>query len=122
MALCACTPGPDDAALCRAIAARASGTEVIADGTVSSVLGTNVGSSGPHEGFLLHVRGGCGATLRVETNVGFTGPIPLRAGEVVTVKGEYDHDPDGDVIHFTHRELHGRHPSGYVELNGTYYW
>lgn len=120
--LCACTPGPDDAALCRAITAQASGTEVIVDGTVASLLGTSTGPSGAHEGFLLRLRSGCDQTIRVETNVGFTGPIPLRAGERVTVKGEYDHDPDGEVIHFTHRELRGRHPGGYVEVSGTYYW
>ena len=120
--LCACTPGPDDAALCRAIAARASGAEVIADGSVAGLLRTAVGESGPHEGFLLRLRSGCRATLRIETNIAFTGPIPLRVGEQIVVKGEYDHDPDGDVIHFTHRELRGRHPGGYVEIDGTYYW
>lgn len=122
LALCSCTPGPNDAALCTAIASRTSGVEVIADGTVARVLGTSAGPSGPHEGFLLRLRSGCAATLRVETNVAFTGPIPLRAGESVVVKGEYDSDPDGDVIHFTHRELHGTHPGGYVEVGGTYYW
>ena len=122
LALGSCTPGPDDVALCQAIASRASGAEVIADGTVAQLLGTATGPSGAHEGFILRLRSGCAATLRVETNVAFTGPIPLHPGERVVVKGEYDHDPDGDVIHFTHSELHGRHPGGYVEAGGVYYW
>lgn len=60
--------------------------------------------------------------MRVETNEAFTGPVPLAVGERVVVKGELDLDPDGPVIHFTHRELHGHHPGGYVEIGGTYYW
>ena len=122
VALCACTPGPNDAALCADIASGSSGAEVIADGTVAQLLGTSSGASGEHEGFVLRLGSACRATLRVETNVSFTGPIPLRTGESVVVKGEYDRDPDGDVIHFTHRELRGHHPGGYVEAGGTYYW
>lgn len=122
LALASCTPGANDAGLCQAIASRSSGVEVIADGTVAQLLGTAIGSSGAHEGFILHLESGCAATLRVETNVAFTGPVPLHIGERVVVKGEYDHDPDGEVIHFTHRELDGRHPGGYVEAGGVYYW
>ncbi|MGH7738480.1 MAG: DUF3465 domain-containing protein [Candidatus Tyrphobacter sp.] len=122
VALSSCTPGPNDAALCRAIASSANGTEVVADGTVTQILGTHPGRSGAHEGFVLHLGSGCDASLRVETNVDFTGPIPLRTGERVVVKGEYDSDPDGSVIHFTHREVRGRHPGGYVIAGGRYYW
>ncbi len=122
LVLCACTPGPDDGAVCRAYANQHSRVEVIADGSVVRLLGTQLGPSGPHEGFLLRLRRGCTLTVRVETSVDFTGPIPLHAGDVVVVKGEYEYDVLGGVIHFTHRELYGRHAGGYVELHGTYYW
>ncbi len=121
-ALTGCTPGPDDASVCRVSRANASGVEVIADGSVEQILGTQAGPSGPHEGFLLRLRSGCDLVVRVETNVDFTGPIPLRTGEYVVVKGEYESDPLGGVIHWTHRETSGRHPSGYVEAGGRYYW
>ncbi len=117
-----CAPGPNDAAVCSAFSQMRSGVEVIGDGRVTSVFGTRLGPSGPHEGFLLALRSGCTLVVRVETNVAFTGPIPLRAGDTVVVKGEYEYDPSGGVIHFTHRELRGHHPSGYVETGGSFYW
>ncbi len=122
LALCACTPGPNDGLVCNAYARQHSRVEVIADGSVVRLLGTQLGPSGPHEGFLLRLRRGCALTVRVETSVDFTGPIPLRVGDIVVVKGEYEYDALGGVIHFTHRELYGRHAGGYVQLRGTYYW
>ncbi len=124
VALClsACVPGPNDAAFCHARASGASGTEVIVDGSVTKLLGTAAGRSGEHEGFFMRIGSTCSAVVRVETNVDFTGPVPLRVGERVEVKGEYDADPSGDVIHFTHRELRGHHPGGYVKVGDTYYW
>jgi hypothetical protein len=120
--LTACTPGPNDAAVCAAFQQQLSGVEVIADGTVAQKLGTAQGPSGEHEGFSLRLRSGCALTLRVETNTAFTGPIPLRVGERVTVKGEFDYDTDGGVIHWTHRAMGSHHQSGYVEAGGRFYW
>ncbi|HEY9085649.1 MAG TPA: DUF3465 domain-containing protein [Candidatus Tyrphobacter sp.] len=122
LALNACTPGPDDAAVCAAFHADASAVEVVADGSITRLLGTYAGRSDAHEGFLLHLRSGCDLTVRVESNVTLTGPIPLHAGERAVVKGEYEYDVFGGVIHWTHRETHGRHPGGYVEAGGRYYW
>ncbi len=120
-ALAACTPGPNDAALCAALARHRSGVEVIVDGRVTQLLGIEQGPSGAHEGFLLRT-GRCRATVRVESSIAYTGIIPLHAGERVEVKGEFDDDAGSGVIHFTHRELRGRHPGGYVKIGGTYYW
>ncbi len=122
VALCGCTPGPNDAAVCSAFSQMHSGVEVTADGRVVHVFGTSVGPSGPHEGFLLSLRSGCALVVRVETNVAFTGPIPLHTGDTVVARGEYEYDPSGGVIHFTHRELRGRHAGGYVETGGRFYW
>lgn len=122
LALTNCVPGPNDEAVCRAFAGGESHVEVIADGNVASLPGTHPGVVAPHEGFLLHLRSGCALLLRVETNVAFTGPVPLRVGERVIVKGEYEYEPLGGVIHWTHRALHGHHAGGYVEVHGRYYW
>jgi hypothetical protein len=119
--LVACTPGPNDVAVCAALRQQRSGVEVIADGTVAYVP-TYAAPSGEHEGFFIRLRSGCAATLRVETNTAFTGPIPLRVGERVIVKGEFDYDADGGVIHWTHRAFGSHHASGYVEAGGRFYW
>ena len=100
-----------------------SRVEVTASGTVARVLGTRRGPSGVHEGFLLHLRGGAGRglTIRVEDNVDLTGPVPVRAGDDVVVRGEYVYDPRGGIMHYTHRDPRGRHADGYVQVGGKLY-
>jgi hypothetical protein len=122
----ACAPsGADDSngAVYDAWAAHRSKIEVTAGGSVARMLGTRVGPSGAHEGFLLHLRGsaGRGLTVRVEDNVDLTGPIPLAAGDEVEVRGEYIYDPRGGLIHYTHLDPRGRHAAGYVRVNGKVY-
>jgi hypothetical protein len=97
--------------------------QVTASGSVARVLGTRLGPAGMHEGFLLHLNGaeGRGLTVRVEDNTDLTGPIPMSAGDDAVVRGEYIYDPRGGIIHYTHRDPRGHHPSGYVQVNGRLY-
>jgi hypothetical protein len=124
-ALSACgaghTQAPDDAAVCALYAQRADKAEALASGSVAAILGTRRGPSGEHEGFLLRLDSGCALTLRVETNVDLTGPVPLTRGQHVLVKGEYIYDPRGGLLHWTHRDPRGRHVGGYVEAGGRLY-
>jgi|GEM_PF-6053163 hypothetical protein len=113
-------PAADDGAVCRAYREGRSGVEVTASGTVRRVLGLRSGPHGTHEGFLLRLDHDCALTVRVESNVGFTGTIPLRRGDPVIVRGEFDDDGGDAVIHWTHRSF-GRHPSGYVIVRGRLY-
>lgn len=112
---------PDNGAVCRIYSAQQSRAEVVADGTVIDVLGTRRGPSGDHEGFLLRLNGGCDLLVRVETNVDLTGPVPLRASQRVVVKGEYEYDPMGGVIHWTHHDPRGRHDGGFVRVGDRTY-
>ncbi len=100
-----------------------SHVEVTVGGVVARMLGTRVGRSGSHEGFLLHLSGadGRGLTVRVEDNVDLTGPIPLREGEPIEVRGEYIFDSRGGIVHYTHRDPRGHHLSGYVLADGKFY-
>ena len=124
---CACSADHDtasNAAVYQAWRERISRTEVTASGSVARVLGIRNGRSGPHEGFLLHLRGaqGHGLTVKVEDNVALTGPIPLQAGDEVEVRGEYIYSEQGGVIHYTHHDPRGRHASGYVRVRGKLYY
>ncbi len=103
--------------------AHRSPVEVTASGTVVKVLGIRGGRSGRHEGFLVHLSGSDAhdLTIRVEDNVELTGSIPLHAGDLVELRGEYIYDPRGGIVHYTHRDPRGRHPSGYVRVNGRLY-
>lgn len=119
---CSATEAPDDAAVCSAYDGQRSGVEVVADGEVGRVLGVRPGREGAHEGFLLRLSSGCRLTVRVETNTDFTGDIPLRQGDRVSVKGEYEYYERGGVIHWTHRDPRGHHANGYVDVHGTMYY
>ena len=111
----------DDAAVCAAYKAGQSHVEVVAAGTVTRVYGTRAGRTSPHEGFLMKLASGCVVVVRIEANTDFTGEFPLREGDAVTVKGEYEYYPLGGVIHWTHRDPRGRHEGGYIEAEGKFY-
>lgn len=83
---------------------------------VIRVLGIRNSYSGAHEGFLIAAEQ---QRISVEDNVDITGPIPLHRGDTVSLLGQYECD-DG-VIHWTHRDPRGRHPAGYIEVNGQRY-
>jgi hypothetical protein len=124
-ALAACSPGAasgpvDNAVVCNAYAQHLSRVEVDAEGAVTRVLGTRPGRQSPHTGFLVKIEP-CGATVRVEANTNFTGVVPVRAGDDVVMRGEYEYYAQGGVIHWTHRDPRGRHPGGYVKVGGTTY-
>ncbi len=116
-ALCACGAAPAgfDQAV-RACSSGASHIEVEGSGTVQRVLGLRDSSSGVHEGFVL--RAGS-RNITVEDNVNITGPIPLRDGDAVTLRGQFECD-DG-VIHWTHRDPAMRHAGGYIRVGGRTY-
>ena len=119
---CAASNTPDDRVVCDAYSAGRSHVEVVADGTVTRVLGVRPGVESPHEGFLLRLGSGCTVVVRVEVNTDFTGTIPLREGDHVAVKGEYEYYSRGGVIHWTHHDPRGRHENGYVEAGGRSYY
>lgn len=119
---CAANQTPDDRAVCDAYSAGRSHVEVVANGTVTRVLGVRPGLESPHEGFLLRLGSGCTLVVRVEVNTDFTGTIPLHAGDHVAVKGEYEYYSRGGVIHWTHHDPRGRHENGYVEAAGRSYY
>jgi len=122
LASCASHPeAPDNGLVCRTFASQSSRQEVIAQGHVAHVLGTQNGPSGEHEGFLLQLAGDCDLLVRVETNIDLTGPVPMRDGDTVTVKGEYEYTALGGVIHWTHHDPAGRHLGGYVVDGGKTY-
>jgi hypothetical protein len=112
---------PDNAQICALYSSGASGDEVIGRGTVAAVLGTSNGPSGEHEGFLLKLHGQCDLLLRIETNTSIIGPVPLHEGENLIVKGQYENDPTGGVVHWTHHDPAGRHVAGYILAGGKLY-
>lgn len=119
LALSSCASGAQNAqsAVSTCQSGSAAHTEIyIPDATVVRVLGERAGRTGEHEGFIIRASAN---TFKVEDNVDITGPIPLRSGEVVSLLGQLE--CNDLVIHWTHHDPRGRHPSGYVKVHGTLY-
>jgi len=45
----------------------------------------------------------------------------LRTGDRVDVRGEYEWNARGGVIHWTHHDPQGRHPGGWLRHRGRLY-
>jgi len=122
LAMTACAPEqPDNSVPCGAYSSEKSHVEVVAQGTVTRTFGIRAGRVSPHEGFLMRLNSSCSLIVRVEANTDFTGPIPLRVGTTVAVKGEYEYYAGGGVIHWTHSDPRGRHQGGYILLDNRIY-
>jgi hypothetical protein len=68
-----------------------------------------------HQRFVIrtHLR----QTLEVAHNVDIAPRVPVRVGDRVTVRGTYEWNPDGGVLHFTHASP--RSPGGWVRVERT---
>ena len=47
--------------------------------------------------------------------------VPVAVGDTVEVRGEYEWNQLGGVIHWTHRDPDGRHAPGWIRLRGRLY-
>lgn len=111
---------PGEQVILRAYRSRASGIWVRVEGKVSRILPDD--SEGiPHQRFL--VRTSTGQALLVAYNLSGRRRIPLRKGDVVQVRGEYEWSPQGGVIHNAHRSAIRTGPAGWIRLmrNGRKY-
>ncbi len=111
--------GGDDAAIENAFANRLSNQQLAGQGTVVKTLADdNDGSR--HQRFI--VRLDSGRTLLVSHNIDLAQRIEsLHAGDTVAFYGEYEWNPKGGVIHWTHHDPQGRHPAGWIRHDGQTY-
>jgi len=112
-------PGSSNQALADAFQDRKSGVQVKGNGAVVKVLpDDNVGSR--HQRFILRLPSG--QTLVVAHNIDLAPRISsLREGDAVAFHGEYEWNPKGGVVHWTHRDPNGRHVAGWLKHRGRTY-
>ncbi len=54
-------------------------------------------------------------------NVDLAPRLPLAAGDALSARGEYEWNPEGGVLHWTHRDPEGARPGGWIEHAGRRY-
>lgn len=96
-----------------------SDVQVAGTGEVTRLLSDdNEGSR--HQRFIVTLP--TGQTVLVSHNIDLAPRIDaLRQGDQVSFYGEYEWNPQGGVVHWTHHDPAGRHPGGWIEHEGRRY-
>ena len=72
-----------------------------------------------HQRFI--VRLSDGQTLLVAHNIDLAPRVPLDKNDEVRIKGQYEWNEKGGVLHWTHHDPGGRHEEGWIEHQGKRY-
>jgi len=102
----------------QAFAAQRSGQWLETSGRVTRVLrDDNEGAR--HQKFILELDDG--HTVLVVHNIDLARRIPAREGLSLTVRGRYEWNDRGGVIHWTHHDPDGREQGGWIEVADVRY-
>jgi hypothetical protein len=102
----------------KAAAEQISGVMMEVTGTVSRVLSDdNEGSR--HQRFILELASG--HTLLIAHNIDLARRVPVATGDRVAVRGQYEWNERGGVLHWTHHDPAGRRAGGWIEHEGRRY-
>jgi hypothetical protein len=111
-------PAGVDSGIAEAFRRHRSNVDVVAAGRVARLLADDRAGS-PHQRFLVRLSGG--ATVLVAHNLDLAPRVPLAAGDSVELRGEYEWNDRGGVIHWTHRDPGGHHAAGWIRYQGRLY-
>lgn len=113
------TRGDHDAIIEDAFVRHISGLQVAGQGRVVKVLRDDDNGS-RHQRFIVQLDSG--RTVLVAHNIDLAPRIDaLRTGDTIAFFGEYEWNPKGGVVHWTHRDPQGRHSAGWVKHEGQTY-
>lgn len=60
-------------------------------------------------------------TLLVAHNIDLAKRVPVRKGDSISLRGRYEWNKRGGMIHWTHHDPKGRKQGGWIRLNGKRY-
>jgi len=87
-------------------------------GRVARVLSDdNQGSR--HQRFILELPSG--HTVLVAHNIDLAERVPLQSGDRLELRGEYEYNAQGGVLHWTHHDPSGRRDGGWIRHAGREY-
>ncbi|MFK7898140.1 MAG: DUF3465 domain-containing protein [Myxococcota bacterium] len=102
--------------IAQAVARKESGFMVTVDAQVKKTLpDDNKGSR--HQRFLIELSSG--HTLLVAHNIDLAKSVPLSRGDAVRVRGQFEWNEKGGVLHWTHHDPGKRREGGWIEFEGT---
>lgn len=108
-----------DRILQAAFEGRANDIQIQGEGTVIRVLPDDADGS-RHQRFIIQLDSG--QTLLLSHNIDLAPRIPGPSnGDRIAFNGEYEWNPKGGVIHWTHHDPNGKHPTGWIKHNGKTY-
>jgi hypothetical protein len=103
----------------QAFTARRSSIVLRVAGRVERTLADDRDGS-PHQRFILDTDSGI--SVLIAHNLALAPRLDgLSAGDQVEVLGEYEWNEKGGVMHWTHHDPQGRHPTGFIEWRGRRY-
>ena len=102
-----------------AFAARQSEVVVEIEGRVTRLLADDLEGS-RHQKFIVELSGG--HTVLVSHNIDLAHRIDaLRTGDTVQIRGQYEWNERGGVVHWTHHDPRNRRPGGWIRHEGNEY-
>lgn len=108
----------DGKAVAEAYAAGRSDQWLEAGGVVLRTLSDD-NKGDRHQRFILEVEPGL--TVLVAHNIDLAPRVPLNSGDRIVLRGEYEYNAKGGVIHWTHHDPRGRHDGGWIRHAGKTY-
>lgn len=111
-------PGGTAGQVADAFRDRQSGMVVETAGRVERLLSDDREGS-RHQRFIVRVDGQM--TVLVAHNIDLAPRVPLTVGDSVELRGEYEWNAQGGVIHWTHHDPDGRRPGGWVRFGERLY-
>ena len=108
-----------DATLTNAFANHESNLQVSGQGIVVKLLSDD-NSGSRHQRFIIKLPSG--HTVLIAHNIDLAPRVNgLREGDSIQFNGEYAWNAKGGVLHWTHRDPKGSHPSGWLRHQGQTY-
>lgn len=108
---------PDNTEFEKAYKGHSKKVELSVQGTVVKLLNDDTKGS-QHQKFIIKINN---RSILVANNLDISKKVPVRAGDEVTIKGEYIWNEKGGVIHWTHRDPHKQHSDGFIYHKGKLY-